>query len=129
MPAIGNIILADAKVTPVNHTFAPVTTDGALARLANRSATIPQGFELLSIELGTPSSGTAAYRVKVKASFPTVAAVEGQDAVTRISSVDCVFNFSQLSTAQDRKDIAKMISGLFAHTTFVTVCENLEPIY
>lgn len=129
MPAIGNIILADAKTTPVNHTFAPVTTDGALAKLANRAASIPQGYEALSIELTQPQSGTAAYRMKVKASFPTVAAVEGQDAVVRISSFEGTFNFSQLSTAQDRKDILKMISNLFNHATSVTVAENLEPIY
>lgn len=129
MPAIGNIALADAKTTPVTHTFAPVTTDGAVAKLANRAASIPQGFETLQIEVTQPQSPTAAYRVKVKASFPTVAAVEGQDAVVRVSSFECAFNFSQLSSAQDRKDVLKLMANLFINSQMISVCENVEPIY
>lgn len=129
MPAIGNIALADAEAAPVTHTFSPVTTDGSVAKFANRAASIPQGFETLQIEVVTPSNSTAAYRVKVKASFPTVAVVAGTDSVVKISSFEAVLNCSQLSTAQERKNYAKMIADLFTNGTFVSVVENVEPIY
>lgn len=129
MPAIGNIAILDAKTTPVTHTFAPVSTNGSLGELANRAASIPSGFETLKLEVTKPVSNTAAYRVKVKLTLPTVAAVDGSDTVVRVSSFDGVVNFSQASTAQERKDAAKLLSNLFNHATFVTVVENLEPLY
>lgn len=129
MPAIGNIALSDAEVSPVTHTFAPVTTNGSAAKLANRAASIPKGFETLELEMVAPQSANAAHRLKFKMSFPTVETVDGQDVVVRTSTLDGVVNFSQLSTAQDRKNYAKLLSGLFANATVVTMVENLEPLY
>jgi len=129
MPAIGNIALLDGKGTPLTHTFAPVTTNGGLAKFANRSATIPQGFESLSVEVTTPATKEAAHRVKIKAAFPTVAAVNGLDTVVRTSSFECVFNESQLSTSAERIDHLKLMANMLLHATTVTVMTNLEPIY
>lgn len=129
MPAIGSISINDAKATPVAHVFDPVTTNGSAGRLANRAASIPSGFETLTLELREPASVNGAYRLLGKMSFPTVAAVDGTDKVVRNDSATIEVNFSQQSTAQDRKDRVKLISNLFAHATIVAMAEKVEPLY
>lgn len=129
MPAFGNIVINDAAATPVAHTFAPVTTDGALAQLANRVASTPRGFETLRVEMKAPSNGASAYRCIIGLNDPVEATVDGAQVVVRNSSASVSLNFSADSTAQERKDLLKLMSNLLAHATIVTVCENLEPIY
>jgi len=129
MPALASISVNDAEATPVAHVFSPVTTDGATARFANRSAATPQGFETLSVEVRSPNSATGAYRVILKGNFPEEATVDGETVVVRNSSFEVALNLSQKSTAQERKNALKIVSGLLAHTTIVAVCENVEPIY
>lgn len=129
MPAMQTIIVNDDKTTPVAHNFAPVTTDGQVGHFANRSSTIPQGFEKLSIEVAAPKSTTAAYRVAVSMTTPIVAAVDGQDQVVRQDKSDCVLYFSQNSSVQERKDLLAMLKNLFADASFKTAVSNLEPYY
>jgi hypothetical protein len=129
MPAIGNIVINDAEATPVAHTFAPVTTDGATAKLANRAATTPKGFEALNVELRAPSGQATAYRLLVGFNDPVEATVDGSQVVVRNNSADLRLNFSPESTAQERKNTLKLMSNLLAHATVVAVAENLEPIY
>lgn len=129
MPAFGNIAIADAETSPVTHTFAPVTTNGARADLANRSATIPTGYEKLQIELVQPKSASAAYRLAIGFNDPVEATVDGQVVVVRNNSASLQINLSQLSTAQERKNTLKLMANLLAHATIVSVVENLEPIY
>lgn len=130
MPQLAAITVNDGKSTPVAHVFAPVKTDGSNAKLANRSATIPQGYEGLELSVRDPGgSKTAAYRVFGSMTLPTVGPVNGTDAVLRASKVDFAFNFSQLSTVQERKDLLAMMSNLFAHATMKVVVENVEPLY
>lgn len=129
MPAIANISISDGALTPLAHVFAPVSTDGSKGKLANRAATIPQGYETLTIEVREPTSPTAAYRIIGKMVLPTVGTVEGADAVVRSNTINFDFNFSQSSTVQDRENATKLMASLFGHATFVTVVENLEPLY
>lgn len=129
MPAIANIALVDAKGTPVTHTFAPVSAYDDTGKLANRAASIPAGYETLQLELRQPTSSSAAYRMIGKMSFPTVQTVDGVDTVTKVSSLSFQINFAQTSSSQDRKDIVKMLSGLFTNTLVVTMADNLEPLY
>jgi hypothetical protein len=129
MPAIGNIVLNDAEGTPVAHTFAPVTTDGATAKLANRSASTPKGFETLSLEMRAPQGQATAYRLLIGFNDPVEATVDGSQVVVRNNSGDLRLNFSPESTAQERKNSLKMLSNLLNHATTVAVVENLEPIY
>lgn len=129
MPALASITVADAMGTPVNHTFVPVTTDGSMAKYANRAATTPKGYETLSIEVRNPTSPQAAYRTILKGNFPTEVTVDGQIVIDHQSSFEIVINSAQLSTAQERKNHLKMLSNLLAHATLVAVHENLEPVY
>lgn len=129
MPAMGSIAIADAEVSPVTHTFTPVTTDGALAVLANRSATSPQGFETLRIELATPRTPKSAYQLAIGFNDPVEAVVDGTNVVVRNNSAKFEINFSQQSTAQERKNSLKMLQNLLGHATLVSVVDGLEPIY
>lgn len=129
MPALGNIVINDAAATPLAHTFSPVTTDGAIARFANRSATTPKGYETLSLELRAPQGSAVTYRLIGGMNDPVEGTVDGAAVVLRNCSAEFKLNFSPESTAQERKDLLKMLSNLFAHATVVTMCENVEPIY
>lgn len=129
MPALASISVNDAEATPVAHVFSPVTTDGSLARFANRDADTPAGFETLSIELRAPVSSTAAYRAILKGTFPTEATVDGTPQVVKLSSFEIAINLSQKSTAQERLNVLKILSNLLASSVMEDVIENVEPIY
>lgn len=129
MPALANISINDGKATPVAHVYAPVTTDGSNAELANRAASIPQGFENLKVDVRKPASATGAYRIQVSLVLPTVATVNGVDTVVRQSQASLTINMSQLSTAVERRDMRVLLANLLQHASMTTVIENLEPIY
>lgn len=130
MPTIGNIVLADAtSPTPVNHTFAPSSTDGARAKFANRAATTPRGFETLVIEVVPPNGSQGAHRVRASMGDPTEVTSNGVIVVGHINSCEVVFNYSQSSTEQERRDLAKMLANLLLNATFVDVLSKIEPIY
>lgn len=129
MPAIGNIAIADAETSPVTHTFNPVTTNGSLAKLANRTATTIPGFETIQIDLRQPKSPLGAYQMVIGFNDPVEATVDGQVVVVRNNSASLTLNFSQSSTAQERKNTLKLMANLLGHATVVAVSENVEPIY
>lgn len=129
MPAIGNIAIADAEASPVTHTFGPVTTTGALAKLANRTSTTVPGWETLQVDLRQPKSEKGAYQMVIGFNDPVEATVDGSVVVARNNSAQLTLNFSQQATAQERKNTLKLMSNLLAHATIVTVVDQLEPIY
>jgi hypothetical protein len=129
VPAIAPIVIADGKSTPVNHTFDPVTTNGSRGDLANRAASIPRGFEKLSLEVRQAGSSTGSHALRGEMVLPTVAAVDGQDNVVRENKFSFTFNFSQLSTAQDRKDAITLAKNLLANAILIAMAEKIEPLY
>nr|UJQ85330.1 MAG: hypothetical protein 2 [Leviviridae sp.] len=129
MPAVGTISILDNKGTPVAHVFTPQNVSGAIAKFTNTAASIPAGRETLSVELATPVSATAAYRLKMKYVFPTIAAVNSVDTVVRTSSADLVINFSQSSTLQERKDTMRIVANSLLNASVMSVGDNLETIY
>lgn len=129
MPALGNIVLKDGQSTPVDHTFTPVTTNGALAELANRTASSPRGFENLRIEMLKPAGGATAYKLRVGFNDPVEANVDGVVTVVRNNSAEIKLNFSADSTAQERLDTLAMMASLLGHATIKLMAQNVEPIY
>lgn len=130
MPQIGNIAITDAEATPVTHTFTPVKTEGAIARLKNSTgaATTP-GNETLIVEVRDAKSPKGANQVVIGMGDPTEAVVDGQTSVVRTNSMQIVFNFAQTASVQERKNLGEMASKLLANATVKSVIENLEPIY
>lgn len=129
MPAIGNIVVNDGAATPVAHTFAPVTTNGTVAELANRTATTPKGFENLQLSLAKPAGPTQAYKFRAGFYDPVEATVDGAVTVVRNNSADIRINFAPDSTSQERLDTLAMMANLLAHATVKSMVQNVEPIY
>jgi hypothetical protein len=129
MPAIGNIAVNDDQTTPVTHTFAPVTTDGALAKFANRAASTPATYETLSLELQPPSGPNGAYSLLAKMNDPVEATVDGQIVAVRNNSFSLRINFAQTSTSQERIDTLKLAANTLLHATVKSMAQNVEPIY
>jgi hypothetical protein len=129
MPAIAALVINDGAATPVAHTFAPVTTDGSLAKWADRSPSIPSGFRTITEEVLEPSGNRTAYKITLGFFFPVVATVNGVDTVVRFSSANVVFNMAPDSTTQERDDNLTYVINTLSHATIRTSVENLEPVY
>lgn len=129
MPAIATLSVNDGQAAPVAHSFAPVSTDGARAKWADRSPSIPAGFKVLSIEMAEPSGNRTVHKVTLGLTDPVVAAVDGADTVVRYNSAQLVLNIHPDSTLQNRKDILAYVANLAANASVKTAVENLEPFY
>lgn len=129
MPAIAALVINDGAATPVAHTFAPVTTDGSLAKWADRSPSIPTGFRTITEEVLEPSGQRTAYKITLGFFFPVVASVNGVDTVVRFSSAQVVFNMAPDSTLQERDDNLTYVINCLGHASVRSSVENLEPFY
>ncbi len=129
MPAIGNLVLKDGQSTPADHTFAPVTTDGGLARWANRASSTLKGQETLNIEVKAPAGPSGAHRVILGAGDPTEAVKDGVTVVDHVNSVQTIFNFAQASTDQERYDLLSQHISLLSHAQVKLAVRNVEPFF
>ncbi len=128
-PAIAQLVIADGAASPANHNFDPVTTDGSLAKFADRSATIPAGYATISHEVLPPSGNRTTYKITEGFMVPVVATVNGVDTVVRYSSGQVILNVHPDSLLAERKNLRAYMSNFLAHATIKTSIENLEPIY
>lgn len=130
MPQLANIVINDGAATPVAHTFAPVTTDGQLGQLAERSG-LPIAYPKLAVSVRPPVNGGETYKIRLTLQVPQTSTVVATGKVvkdfTNTASLDLVFH--ERSTAQQRKDIRVLLANALANATVVTVVENLEPLY
>lgn len=129
MPALAAIAIDDGASTPVTHTFSPQTTDGRSALLLNRTSVLPRGMEQLTTDVRLAQSATGANKVTLKLVLPVVQSVNGINTVVRQSQVTVVFDLSQDSTAQERKDIRVLMANLLANASVVSMIGNIEPQY
>jgi hypothetical protein len=129
MPAIAALVINDGAATPVAHTFAPVTTDGSLAKWADRSPSIPSGFRTITEEVLEPSGNRTAYKITLGFFFPVVATVNAVDTVVRFSSANVVFNMAPDSTQQERDDNLTYVINCLSHAEVRNSVEKLEPFY
>jgi hypothetical protein len=115
---------------PAAHAFAPVTTDGASAKFANRaSGTTPAGWELMGIEVRQPPAQNGATKVVMTFYDPTEVTVGGVTSLDRFDSAKLEFNYSQKSLSVERLDLLAIVSNALANATVKSVHQNLEPIY
>lgn len=128
-PAIAQLVIADGAASPANHNFDPVTTDGSLARYADRTASIPAGYDTISYEVLPPSGNRTTYKITASFYSPTIATVNGLDTVVWYQSGQVILNIHPNSTLAERKDLRAYVSNFFALATIKTSIENLEPIY
>lgn len=129
MPAIATMSINDGQTTPVAHSFAPVTTDGSLAKWADRSPTIPSGYRTISHEVLPPNGSRTVNKVTLGFMVPVVATINGVDTVVRYSSAQVVLNIHPDALLQERKDLLAYVANSLANATVKTSVENIEPFY
>lgn len=129
MPAIAALSVNDGASTPVSHTFAPVSTNGALAKFADRSPSIPSGFRTISHEVSSPNGTRTVHRIQMGFNVPVVATVNSVDTVVRNSSAQVTLNIHPDSTLQERKDLLAYVANSLGLASVKTSVENIEPFY
>lgn len=129
MPAISALTINDGQSPAVSHTFSPVTTNGSLAKWADRSPSIPAGFLTISHEVLPPSGNRTVNRITMGFYIPVVAQVDGQDQVVRYSSAQVTLNIHPDATLQDRKDLLAYVANFASQAAVKTSVENVEPFY
>lgn len=128
-PAIAALTINDGQASPAAHTFDPVTTDGSLAKWADRSPSIPAGYRSLSWEVVPPSGNRTTHKLTLGISVPVVATVNGVDTVVRYSSGQVVLNVHPESLLQERKDLLAYVANFLGIAGVKTSVQNLEPYY
>lgn len=129
MPAIAALSINDGQTTPAAHSFAPVTTDGQLAKWADRSPTIPSGFRTISFEVAPPAGSRTTHKLQLGLMDPVVATVDSVDKVVRYSSAQVTLNIHPDAMLQERKDLLAYLVNFLQNSTVKTAVENLEPFY
>lgn len=144
MPAVANIVLADAQATPVNHTFVPVGQDtNGVWWFEDQSAPSPIGYNRISVHVIRPANagaganaGDRVSRVKIAIHTPKLEVI-GNNAlgitpaptVAYVPRFNAEFILSDRTSLQDRKDLRKYADFLFANALITDCVENLTSIY
>jgi phosphoribosylformylglycinamidine (FGAM) synthase PurS component len=129
MPAISTVTINDGEATPVAHAFSPVTTDGSVAKLAERVG-VPIGFPTLIVSSRSPVGNGEMYKAKLSISIPeTVVDGDGRTALDYTNSVHIEFVMHERSLEQERKNLRVLAANLLANAAVITVVEKLEPMY
>jgi len=119
----------DGLATPAAHTFAPQSTNGSVAKWADRSPSIPAGYRTISHELAEPNGNRTVNKITMGFMNPVVVAVDGVDTVVRYSSAKVELNIHPQSSLQERKDLLAYVANTLGLATVKTSVENLEPFY
>lgn len=128
MPQLANIAVNDGAATPVSHTFAPVTTDGSTAKLAERVG-VPAAFPTLEVGVRPPVSGNGLYKVRFLMKIPTTKVVDGRTVVDFVQYGDVTLVMSERGDEASRKNLRVLIANLLLNATATSVVEKLEPLY
>lgn len=129
MPAITALAIDDGADTPVEHTFSPVTTNGSLAKWADRAPGIPAGYGQISHEVLPPNGNRTVHKLTMGYMIPVVEEVDGSDKVVRYSSGQVTLNIHPESTLQERKDLLAYIANSLADAAVVQSVHDVEPFY
>jgi hypothetical protein len=144
MSAVANIVLNDAQVTPVAHTFIPLGPDlNGVWWFEDQTGTASIGYNRISMKLVRPKPAAAGdnsdkrvNRVKVSILTPKVEALGVADSgytpsptIAYTPRCDIEFVMSERSLLQDRKDLRKFVDFLIAETQLTNMVENLQNIY
>lgn len=138
MSAFASIILADGAATPVNHTFSPVTIDGAgVAKLADRSTGIPIGFPVVTMSIRSPSKTSRNFKVVAKVVVPTLEVTSPSTATgIQPAPTKAYEHFGELSfilpdrgTEAERANVLAYVKNLIASSVFSDAVKKFETIY
>lgn len=137
MAAFANIVLNDAALTPVAHTFAPNTLVGLVASYADRSGGISVGYPTITINQSLPSKTSRLYKVRAKIVLPVLEVVNSSTwsgitpAPTKAYDMTAVLEFflPERSTLQNRKDIRAFAKNFLIDAITTSLVETQETVY
>lgn len=128
MPAIADVALEDAAVSPVEFTWEPDRIDGPLATWfeKTRFSGVAAGFSPLTISLTRPSATSKVTKVRCKLVVPYL---DADGLVEYSTTFDGTFLLPTASTLQNRKDLTAFIAGLIDGGILETVVREQSSIY
>lgn len=144
LAAVTNIVLNDAQVTPVAHTFVPLGVDrNGVWWFEDQTGTSSIGYNRLSLELVRPrpaapgqSSKDRTNRVKIGIHTPKVEALGVADngftpspTIAYTPRCNIEFIMSERSALQDRKDLRKYVVQLVADAQVIDMVESLRNLF
>jgi hypothetical protein len=144
MSAVASIVLADALVTPVNHTFVPLGQDkNGVWWFEDQSPTDVIGYNRISVSMTRPpapaagqSSKDRVIRVKLGLHCPVAETLGTSDTglvpaptLAYINRSNQEYILSERSTLQNRMDTRKFAEKLNADPQVIAMVENLLMIY
>lgn len=144
MSAVANIVLNDAQVTPVAHTFIPLgqSPDGTWW-WEDQTGTASIAYNRISLQLVRPrpaqageNSDKRVNRIKVGIHTPKVEALGVSDSgytpsptIAYTPRCNIEFIFSERASLQDRKDMRKYADFILAETQLTAMCETLQNVF
>lgn len=129
MPSISTLSINNGATTPVAFSFIPVSTNGSRAEWAERTSSLPTGYQVITDEVRKPVQKGGAYRRLVGFNFPTIGTVDGQSVIVRNGSAQVIFNFSETSTDTERKDQLAFVTNFLSNAAVKAAVPALEPFY
>jgi len=144
MSAGSNIVLADAKTTPVSHTFTWAGNDAkGISHWVDRSQGTPIGDWRISMSVREPIrrnkpgqllQATGVYRVEVTLAEPilevltpaTFNGVQAAPTVSYIPRAQVVLFMPERSSLVDRASLTKMLGNLLLHAQATEAAVNLD---
>lgn len=145
MPAVANIVLADAQATPVNHTFIPLgpDTNGVWWFEDQGAGTSEIGWNRISIELKRPrnpapgqTSKERMSRIKIGIHTPKLETLGNNSAgltppptIAYIARTNIEMMVPERGTLQDRKDLRKYSEKILADANITSVVEQLQSYF
>lgn len=131
MPAFAALSLYDGASTPVAHTFSPDSLESGVASYKERTGGVAIGFPTATHSLRGPAANSAnrIYKVSGKVRVPSVNTVDGVASVAYSNEADFSFRLSELSTQQQRDDLASLVVSLINSVPVRAAIENLETTY
>jgi hypothetical protein len=130
MPAFAPITIADGNTTPVDHTYAPNGRPNGVAEFSEKDG-IPVGDNSLTVS----SKHGAREKISLRLRLPQVVeeTINGvmSPRVVRTAYVRVDFDFSEMSTLEERTDARALAASLLGsdQTALRAVIESLEDIY
>lgn len=134
-----NIVLADAKATPVNHTFIPLGRQGSWDMVfEDQSQSSPVGYWRIYVRQKRPTGKIAGSNIVTTISLQepvleTIAAAASgmtqPPTVAYVPRCDLEVRISDRSSLEERKTLRKMLTGLLGEAQVTALIETLTPIY
>lgn len=131
MPQVASININDGAVTPVAHTFSPLSCTPGNTVLVAREGNTSAGNLSLIATYDAAKTGRKTHRVSIRFNMP----VEALNSTTGLYEVVDVGRFSadvvipDSFTAANRDDLAAFIKNALANSVINGYISDLDPMY